>query len=598
MEGGEVYTLKRVSFKERKFVPICLQTRNGPCPLLAMFNILSLRQQLKLDQSKLARGFLTSRDLLDIIGGYLLDRNKDIFDKKDGVSANQRHIITEIMNNVLPKLQAGLDVNVKFGKVKSFEYTQELDAFYMLGMELFHGWVVDEESKELYNMISELSYNQLTDLLVDINSKIDSIEPKIRALKHQQTTQASPQANPQASPTSGSSLPVPPDILERRDTKDSIRSDATLEPVITSIVPVDGIMASNEAMAVVVDVVKDENSEPWNVVSMNNKDKKDENKDEGKETVAPCAKNSVVEPEEKKALTPLSDAEIQKRLGKLEADLVVLRRKHRMSMEFLNSNANQLTYCGLSKLYQEVGEGSLNVFFRNNHFAVIHKHKQELYLLVTDIAFASLPNLVWEKLNTVDGDTQFVDARFFVLFNPQEKQMASVKAKTEGKGDVKSRAIDDEELARNLSRQIAQEQELRDAELAKRLYQQDNSGASQQVSRQPQPKPPVQRRALTDEELARQLQARENQQVNAASQATRRVNIAAQATRQETDEEIARRLYQQDLLAAQQASRAPAPTANRRPSGHQARRVSTGSTNGSRGQPRQQEGQKKKCAIQ
>eukprot|EP00954_Amorphochlora_amoebiformis_P025611 1374205-Amorphochlora_amoeboformis.AAC.1 len=131
---SEVYTLKRVSFKERKFVPICLQTRNGPCPLLAMFNILSLRQQLKLDQSKvrqsflplerelsaysnssslfpfdisLARGFLTSRDLLDIIGGYLLDRNKDIFDKKDGVSANQISGIGRADNEINPPERGG-----------------------------------------------------------------------------------------------------------------------------------------------------------------------------------------------------------------------------------------------------------------------------------------------------------------------------------------------------------------------------------------------------------------------------------------------------------------------------------------------------------
>lgn len=42
-----VYSLKRIKFFQRD-VPVVCQNQNGPCPLLAIVNILSLRNQIKL----------------------------------------------------------------------------------------------------------------------------------------------------------------------------------------------------------------------------------------------------------------------------------------------------------------------------------------------------------------------------------------------------------------------------------------------------------------------------------------------------------------------------------------------------------------------
>lgn len=42
-----IYSLKRIKFFQRD-VPIVCQNENGPCPLLAIVNILSLRNQIKL----------------------------------------------------------------------------------------------------------------------------------------------------------------------------------------------------------------------------------------------------------------------------------------------------------------------------------------------------------------------------------------------------------------------------------------------------------------------------------------------------------------------------------------------------------------------
>ncbi|ROT71609.1 hypothetical protein C7M84_010060 [Penaeus vannamei] len=54
-----------------------------------------------------------------------------------------------------------LDVNIKFSGVRDFEFTGELCVFDLLGIMLYHGWVVDPSS-EVAPVITDLSYNQLT----------------------------------------------------------------------------------------------------------------------------------------------------------------------------------------------------------------------------------------------------------------------------------------------------------------------------------------------------------------------------------------------------------------------------------------------------
>lgn len=46
--------------------------------------------------------------------------------------------------------------------------------------------------------------------------------------------------------------------------------------------------------------------------------------------------------------------------------------------QFLESTASQLTYHGLCELTTTVREGELSVFFRNNHFSTMIKHKVQL----------------------------------------------------------------------------------------------------------------------------------------------------------------------------------------------------------------------------
>ncbi|KAK4470331.1 hypothetical protein MN116_005895 [Schistosoma mekongi] len=91
---------------------------------------------------------------------------------------------------------------------------------------------------------------------------------------------------------------------------------------------------------------------------------------------------------------------------------------------FLNQSGSQLTFQGLSQLVTTLHDEELAVFFRNNHFSTILKHKDCIFVLVTDIGLLNEPNIVWELLNDLDGDTQFVDCSF-QLFCPTTTVVSS-----------------------------------------------------------------------------------------------------------------------------------------------------------------------------
>ena len=91
---------------------------------------------------------------------------------------------------------------------------------------------------------------------------------------------------------------------------------------------------------------------------------------------------------------------------------------HQISMrgtdvqDFLNHTGHQLTVYGLERMYDHVKEGELCAFFRNNHYCTLTKHEGILYTLVTDYGYANSPDVIWEKLDVIDGDTEYVNSLF------------------------------------------------------------------------------------------------------------------------------------------------------------------------------------------
>ncbi len=60
---------------------------------------------------------------------------------------SSRHQLDTVIK-MLPRLQYGLDVNVRFNSVRGFEYTEEMATFDMTGITLLHGWILDPEDKQ------------------------------------------------------------------------------------------------------------------------------------------------------------------------------------------------------------------------------------------------------------------------------------------------------------------------------------------------------------------------------------------------------------------------------------------------------------------
>ncbi|CAL4062137.1 unnamed protein product [Meganyctiphanes norvegica] len=149
-----VHKMKRIKWQDIE-VPIITQNNNGPCPLLAIVNVLILKGQITLPSD---RNEITGGDLVLIIGNALFDQ------PRNNVPAEMRRYVeqnTEDAISILHKLLTGLDVNVKFSGVRDFEFTTELCVFDLLGIPLYHGWVVDPGS-EAASVVGSLSYNQLT----------------------------------------------------------------------------------------------------------------------------------------------------------------------------------------------------------------------------------------------------------------------------------------------------------------------------------------------------------------------------------------------------------------------------------------------------
>lgn len=127
--------------------------------------------------------------------------------------------------------------------------------------------------------------------------------------------------------------------------------------------------------------------------------------------------------------------------------------------QFLESTATQLSYHGLCELNTTAKEGEISVFFRNNHFSTMIKHKVSrkwttcstanatqggdehlwrvpgvnrfsvlpqghLYLLVTDQGFLQEESMVWESLHNVEGDGNFCNSDFR-LCHPPERTLAA-----------------------------------------------------------------------------------------------------------------------------------------------------------------------------
>eukprot|EP00730_Choanoeca_flexa_P003366 TRINITY_DN11383_c0_g1_i12.p1 TRINITY_DN11383_c0_g1~~TRINITY_DN11383_c0_g1_i12.p1 ORF type:complete len:489 (+),score=108.60 TRINITY_DN11383_c0_g1_i12:172-1638(+) len=141
--------------------PILCQNSNGPCPLLAVCNILFLQQRLELP---LNTDHVVFDQLVQMLSLYLLD--EDISHLSEEQRANRDAAMTSLLD-IFPRLLQGLDVNLKFDSTDSFEFTPELAVFDLFHIPLRHGWLVDPQETEVYSILCDKSYNQAVCLIAE-----------------------------------------------------------------------------------------------------------------------------------------------------------------------------------------------------------------------------------------------------------------------------------------------------------------------------------------------------------------------------------------------------------------------------------------------
>ncbi|PRW58319.1 FAM63A-like isoform X2 [Chlorella sorokiniana] len=140
---------------------------NGPCPLLAIANVLLLRNQIQLPAGV---GEVSQSRLVEMVAGYLLDANSLEGERNTALSEEQRASLAHNLSDaiaLLPKLTTGIDVNVRFHDIAGFEYTPETAVFDLLDMPLVHGWLVDPQDAPTAAAVGHKTYNELVVQLVN-----------------------------------------------------------------------------------------------------------------------------------------------------------------------------------------------------------------------------------------------------------------------------------------------------------------------------------------------------------------------------------------------------------------------------------------------
>lgn len=154
-----LYQVKWIHFN-RSNVGIITQNENGPCPLLAIVNILTLQGKIKLPPTL---EVVSSSQLMEYLADCVFEQT---------LPEGQDNAVQDYEQNrhdalaIFHKLQTGLDVNVKFSGVADFEYTPECIVFDLLSIRLVHGWLVDHELPDEVAAIGSLSYNQLVEKII------------------------------------------------------------------------------------------------------------------------------------------------------------------------------------------------------------------------------------------------------------------------------------------------------------------------------------------------------------------------------------------------------------------------------------------------
>ncbi|KAJ1769283.1 hypothetical protein LPJ74_004164 [Coemansia sp. RSA 1843] len=147
-------------------VRIATQNENGPCPLLALANVLALEGRVTLASA--SRPSVSDDDLVAVLANHLVstDREEDM----------------ETALSLLPSLRTGLDVDLQFASIHGFADAPPLRLFRAFDVDVVHGWVVDSERESVVAQALEECANGYEGAVEFVLQADDKDDDKDRAL--------------------------------------------------------------------------------------------------------------------------------------------------------------------------------------------------------------------------------------------------------------------------------------------------------------------------------------------------------------------------------------------------------------------------------
>ncbi|OQV19989.1 Protein FAM63A [Hypsibius exemplaris] len=180
---ASIYQIKWISFRGSS-VPVVTQNHNGPCPLIALVNVLLLTKRMTLQNSI---EYQSGENLLSQIAMMILESVPE--KATEDIVRNYEQNVQDAMA-ILSKLQTGIDINVKFVGPRQYEFTQETLLFDLLRVPLVHGWIPDANDPSREVVEKHGSYNGIVEFVINGKTSEETIESALLAEDWLERTQS------------------------------------------------------------------------------------------------------------------------------------------------------------------------------------------------------------------------------------------------------------------------------------------------------------------------------------------------------------------------------------------------------------------------
>jgi hypothetical protein len=351
--------VKLVSFGA-KSISIVHQNRNGPCPLIALVNVLLLRGNLTLPLGT-----------KEISLSHCATRVADYIHELSGcrtlqIGEGDQQIA---IDDLLARMLKGMDVCFSFKTVADFQFTPAIALFTIADVGLVHGWIADPDDAALQGAFRASS------------SYIDDILAVLAVIDERKSAKVAP--------------PPPPPSVDPAAAPAASPPSEPAAPAVPPTAPlVDAPAASPVTKAKLSVVLKDSKD--------HNDDDDDDDDDDGYGGTG-------------KSRAKASDAPPVAKAAKDDVKVTLSESESAALTGFYSSTAQrQFTSFGMEALVRHLEEKSPAVLFYANHFFVVIKNEGKLYALVTDAGFADNLRIAWESLSALTAGTgsEFFDAHF------------------------------------------------------------------------------------------------------------------------------------------------------------------------------------------